>query len=186
MSKETTMTVKCVVAMLALIVSSEVLADKGWYLGGALGQAYVDENIEGLQFTADSTAFRVFGGYNFNETIGLEVSYLDLGTFRDSFDVAGETVDVSANADGFSLAAVGTLPLSQRFSLQGKAGLFFWDGQSTVAGITENDPSDQNAFVGLGLAYDLSDKARLNLGVDYYNGSDAQPLLASVGFAFRF
>jgi hypothetical protein len=100
--------------------------------------------------------------------------------------VGGELVDVSADADGFSIAALGRLPLSERFSLQARAGLFFWDGQSTVAGITQNDPGDQNPFVGLGFGYELSEKAELGLMVDYYDMDDAQPLVAALQLSFRF
>jgi len=182
MHKTAKLTVMAVGCMLVL----PALADTGWYVGGALGQARVDEDLDGAQFRDDSTVLRVFGGYSFTDFVGVEVSYLDLGTFSDTVDVGGELVDVSADADGFSIAALGRLPLSERFSLQARAGLFFWDGQSTVAGITENDPGDQNPFVGLGFGYELSEKAELGLMVDYYDMDDAQPLVAALQLSFRF
>lgn len=168
------------------LCSSASMADDGWYAGGAIGRAYIDEDIGAIQLDADSTTFRVFAGYAFSDYVGLEASYLDLGTFEDSVDVAGVPVDVSADADGFSFAAVGRLPLGEKFSLRGKAGVFFWDGQSTVNGITENDPSDQNAFVGAGFGYDLSQKASLFLDLDYYDLDGVEPLLATLGFSFSF
>jgi len=168
------------------LASGAALADNGWYVGGSIGQAYIDERVDTIQLEADSTTFRIFGGYAFGDHIALEASYLDLGTFRDTVDVGGVPVNVSADADGFSIAGVGRLPLSERWSLRGKAGLFFWDGQSTVNGITENDPGDQNAFVGAGLGYDLSEKAGLFLDVEYYDLDGVEPLLATVGFSFRF
>ena len=76
--------------------------------------------------------------------------------------------------------------MSERLSLRGKAGVFFSDGRSTVDGIRENDPSDESAFVGAGLGYDLSERAGVFLDVEYYDLDDAEPLLASLGFAFRF
>lgn len=178
-------------SVIALLLSAaagpgSAMAAGDWYVGGALGQAYVDENIDNIQLDADSTTFRVFTGYAFNDYFALEASYLDFGTFKDTVDVSGVPVDVSADADGFSFAAVGSLPLSEQLSLRGKAGVFFWDGQSTVNGITENDPSDQNAFVGAGLGYALSERAKLFLDLEYYDLDGAEPLLASVGFAFSF
>ena len=161
-------------------------AEQGWYAGGALGRAHIDEDVDDVQLDADSTTFRVFGGFSFNANLAVEVSYLDLGTFEDTVDAAGTPVDVSADADGFSLAAVGRVPLTERLSLRGKAGVFFWDGQSTVNGITENDPGDQNAFVGAGIGYAIAERASLFFDVEYYDLDGVEPLLATAGFAFRF
>jgi OOP family OmpA-OmpF porin len=172
--------------VLLLPLSQQSLADNGWYVGGALGKAYVDENIDGTQFRANGTSFRISGGYEFNDYIGVEVSYLDLGTFEDSFDINGQTIPVSANADGFSFAAVGTVPLGERFFAKGRVGFYFADGQSTVNGITENDPSDQNPFVGLGLAFELTETLQLSMDVDYFDMDTVQPLLATLGFSIRF
>ncbi len=47
--------------------------------GGAIGQARIDEGIDGLRIKDNSTSWRVYGGYEFNDYIGLEGSYLDLG-----------------------------------------------------------------------------------------------------------
>ena len=174
------------VLITGIAAAAPAMAAGEWYAGGALGQAYIDENIDGVEIDADSTAFRVFGGYAFSDYFALEASYLDFGTFKDTVDVSGVPVDVSATTDGFSLAVLGSLPMSERLSLRGKAGVFFSDGRSTVAGVRENDPSDESAFVGAGLGYDLSERAGVFLDVEYYDLDDAEPLLASLGFAFRF
>lgn len=170
----------------SMIVTKPALADEGWYVGGSIGKGYVDENIDGLQFKADGTAFRVFGGYSFNDHFAVEAGYLDLGTYRDTIDVAGTSVPVSANADGFTFAAAATLPLSERLSALARVGFYFSDGQSTTAGITENDPSDENPFVGVGLGYSLSEYIDVNLGADYFDMDVAQPWMASVGVTVRF
>ena len=65
-------------------------------------------------------------------------------------------------------------------------GFYFHDGRSSAAGITENDPSEANPFVGLGLAYSLSEVFDVNVGVDYLNTSDADPVIAMVGVTLRF
>ena len=174
------------IAGLALACATSVHAEEGFYVGGAFGKAYLDENIGGIRIDTDSSTFRFFGGYNFTNHFGLEVSYLDLGTFRETIDVAGVQVPVSVSADGFSLAGVGTLPLSERFSAMARFGFYFHDGESSAAGITENDPSEANPFVGLGLAYGLSEVFDVNVGVDYLNTEDADPVIAMVGVTLRF
>ena len=157
-----------------------------WYAGGSLGQAFVDETINGIDLDADSTTLRVFAGYEFNDHVSLEASYLDLGTFRDSVDVAGTRVPIAADADGFSFAVLGRLPLSDALALRGKAGVFFWDGQSRVGDVIETDPSEQNAFFGVGVGYELADRVGVFLDLEHYDLDGAEPLLLSAGFQVRF
>jgi OOP family OmpA-OmpF porin len=182
---------KKIVSILSIVglvcaLSTNARAGEGFYLGGAFGKAYLDENIGGIQIDADSSTYRFFGGYSFTRHFAVEVGYLDLGTFRDTIDVAGTPVPVSVSADGFTLAGVGTIPISEKFSVSGRLGAFFLDGKATVGGITENDPSEANALVGIGLAYSLNEKVDLNLGVDYIDTKDADPTVASLGLTIRF
>lgn len=171
---------------LTLACGSSAQAKEGFYIGGAFGKAYIDETIDGFNIDTDSSSFRIYGGYGFTSHFGVEVSYLDLGTFRETIDVAGVQVPVSVSADGFSLAGVGTIPLSERFSAKARFGFYFHDGNSSTAGITENDPSEANPFVGIDLAYELSEVFDVNVGVDYLNTDDADPVIAMVGVTLRF
>ena len=171
---------------LTLAFASGAQAREGFYIGGAFGKAYLDETIDGNRIDTDSSTFRIYGGYGFTSHFGVEVSYLDLGTFRDTIDVGGIDVPVSVSADGFSLAGVATIPLSERFSAMARIGFYFHDGNSSAAGITENDPSEANPFVGLGLAYGLSDLVDVNVAVDYLDTSDADPVIAMLGLTLRF
>ena len=173
-------------ACFALTCPTAAQAEAGFYVGGALGQGYIDETIDGNRIDADSTAYRVFGGYSFSDFFGVEVSYLDIGTFRETIEVAGQDVPVSASADGFALAAVGTLPLAERFSVHGRAGFWFHDSRTTVDGLAEAEQSEESPFVGLGLGFALTETVELNAGIDYIDTDDADPLLATVGFTLRF
>ena len=173
-------------AIFLLPLSQQALADSGWYVGGSLGKTYVDENIDGVQFTADATSFRFSGGYEFSDYFGVEASYLDLGTLKDTVDVGGQMIPVATTANGYSLAATGRLPMGQRFAAKGRVGYYFSDGQTTIAGITEDDSSEQNPFVGVGLAFSPTETVRLSLDVDYLDGDDIQPLVATVGFSIHF
>jgi len=169
-----------------LPLSQQSLADSGWYVGGSLGKTYVDENIDGVQFTADSMSFRLSGGYEFNDYFGVEASYLDLGTLKDTVDVGGQMIPVATTARGYSLAATGRLPISQRFAAKGRIGYLFSDGETTIDGITEDDSSEKDPFVGVGLTFSPVETVRLSLDVDYIDGDQIQPLVATVGFSIHF
>ncbi|MBT8079358.1 MAG: outer membrane beta-barrel protein [Gammaproteobacteria bacterium] len=170
------------IAVLALTVACSASATAEIYVGGALGQARIDERIDGLRIADNSTSWRVFAGYEFNDYIGLEAGYLDLGNISDT--VLG--VPVRADADGWTLSAVGRIPFADRWAVQAKAGFFFWDGQSSVNGVVERDPGDQNPFVGIGIAYRFNENVQLDVGVDYYDMDDVQPLIGAMALSFRF
>lgn len=165
---------------------SSASAEQGFYVGGAFGKSYLDETIDGNRINTDASSYRVYGGYGFTRHFGVEVAYLDLGTFRETIDVGGVGVPVSASADGFSLAAVGTLPLGEKFFVMGRLGYYFHDGDSSVAGVSEHSPSEESPFVGIGLGYELTEALEVNIGVDYINTKDADPTLATLGLTLRF
>lgn len=171
---------------LALAGLSGAHAEEGFYVGGAFGKAYLDENIGGVSIDSDSSTYRIFAGYGFTPYLGVEVGYWDLGTFRETIDVGGTPVPVAVSADGFQLMGVGTIPLSERFSAKARLGFYFHDGESEAGGIIDRDPSEANPFVGLGLAFSLNEKVALDIGVDYLNTSDADPMMAMAGLTIRF
>ncbi len=55
-----------------------------------------------------------------------------------------------------------------------------------MAGIAEDSPSEQSPFIGIGLAYDLSEVLEVNVGIDYIDTDDADPTLATLGLTLRF
>ena len=167
-------------AALTMLLSPTVFAD--WYVGGALGQTFIDENIDGFRIKDNTTSWRIYGGYDFNDYFGLEGSYLDLGEISDNI----QGIPVRATGYGWTIAAVGKIPMGEKFAIQAKAGMFFSDGKSSVGGVVENDPGDQDPFVGLGLAYKFNEKTQIDIGADYYDMDDVQPLVASIGLSFRF
>jgi OOP family OmpA-OmpF porin len=86
----------------------------GPYVGGGVGQYNV--RIDNAQefgsvidhYSANDTAFKVFGGYRFDPFIAVEGSYINLGTNK-NFIAPG--VVASSRIDGWSPELVATLPL---------------------------------------------------------------------------
>ena len=118
-----------------LVFPGIAAADGHWLFGGAIGTASIDESIDGFRFDADSTAYRLYGGYQFNEYFALEAGYLNLGSFDEQIQQGGEIVPISADADGFTFAVRASVPLGQKFDLHGTVGSFFWDGSNEIAGV---------------------------------------------------
>ena len=120
-----------VVGVLSGLALSASAADGGWYGGLSLGRSTNRFNTadfaSGIPGVSESTnqkdeAYKFFAGYQFNSNLGLEGGYTDLGKF--SYNYSGATSATSTyKTHAWSLAATGTAPLGQGFSLFGKLGL---------------------------------------------------------------
>ena len=108
------------------------------YVGGSIGQSKVKVDCGGCD-TKD-TAFRLFGGYQFNRNIAAELGYSDLGS--------GGTVEANA----WDLSGVFSWPFANQLAAFGRLGLARVEGNS----------EEKNALTwGLGVQYDVT----RNLGI---------------------
>ena len=133
-----------------IIMMQVAAADGNWYVGAALGSADFDNSIDGFQLASGGPATRFYGGYSFNEHFSVDGGYVDFGQFDEFVDVGGNQTLISEDADGFLFAATGSIPLTDKFSLYGRLGAFFWDGQSLIGNVDDN-VSDVNAHFAAGI-----------------------------------
>jgi OOP family OmpA-OmpF porin len=175
-----------VVAVLSGLALSSSAADGGWYGGLSLGRStnrFVTgdfaSRLPGVNESQKQSddAYKFFGGYQFNPNFGLEGGYADLGKF--SYNYSGATSAISTyKARAWSLAATGTAPLGQGFSLFGKLGLALTRANDSIsdpggllAGVTTpallgNSSSNRTAVLwGAGAEYALN--ARYSLRAEY-------------------
>ena len=129
-------------------------AGSGAYIGlGFGGTAYVDSNFVEEQQSAEDelgssdSGFKIYGGYQFNQIIGLEASYTDYGEFTaGDYIHASQSVNISANL-GYSFLDGQLRP----FSLLGfgylKNSFPHRDNTSSI------DEDDFAFHLGLGLDY---------------------------------
>jgi hypothetical protein len=116
-----------------LLAMSGAANAAGGYLGVGFGQSSVD--VEPVYYFIDATtsvsdtdtAFKIFGGYEFNRNIALEGGYTYFGEFGVDYRALYSSYFESykTNAGAFYVAAVGSIPLGP-VSLFGKAGLAHW------------------------------------------------------------
>jgi OOP family OmpA-OmpF porin len=103
--------------LLSTVISAPIAAhaaQPGFYAGLGLGQG------DDLVLDQTQTAFKMFGGYNFNRFIGMELSYVDLGNnYTDYYGT-------SFTQDGLSYEIVLNLPVSPTIDLFAKYGLYSW------------------------------------------------------------
>ena len=184
------------VASLAVIASSTAFADDtGWYGGANIGRANVSIDnpritsglaSSGLNTTSitnrdQDTAYKIYGGYQFNKYIGLEGGYFDLGKFGFTANtVPLGTLDGNIRLRGFNLDAVGMFPLSERFSALGRIGINNAQARDTFRGtgavnVTNPNPSkrDTNYKLGVGVQYAFNDALAMRGEIERYRVNDA-------------
>ncbi|WJW75518.1 outer membrane beta-barrel protein [Thiohalobacter sp. IOR34] len=171
---------------LGLLGNMPVSAE-GSYLGLGWGRTGMDDESAALDtaFAADgyttSTSMddsdgglKLYGGHLFNDNWGLEVGYLDFGTFTlngtESSTPFTYTGDVDANA--WYLAGVLRVPFGTGFAFNAKAGFARWKLDAAISATVldttfrgQLDDSGTSAILGLGGAFDVTDA--LAIRVDY-------------------
>lgn len=184
-------------AALALgLIAMPALAadDQGFYSGAGVGQMTVDfsDTIDGttVSFDDGDTAFRVFGGWDFNEYFSVEAGYVDGGTASETFTISGIDVAVDIDVTGFDVMLQGMLPMGESFYAFAKAGMIFWDADFTASSMgvsdSESDSGDDLAY-GAGFGVNLGDNAAVRVEYVMYDISDADvdSIMASILWKFR-
>ncbi|MEO8057901.1 MAG: porin family protein [Burkholderiales bacterium] len=68
-------------------------------------------------------AVKVFGGYRFNENLGVEAGYAALGKFSESVTIGGTSGMQDGKVRSIFGAATGRLPLGESLALHGRLGV---------------------------------------------------------------
>ena len=139
-------------------------------------------------FQLTAMTFGLGAGYQFNKYVALEGAYAYMG----SVNVAGPGVDTETKTEGFDLLGVFTIPLTDRFSLLGKAGAYRMRAttEDPLNGINTGETSAGFAY-GVGVGYDLGKLGIRGEFLRYDNvggarvGEDSLFFL-NVGVLFRF
>ena len=101
---------------LGIAITPAAVQAEGWYAGAGFGQSKVDVDCDlDISCSANdtATAWKLFGGYQFQRNFAVEFGYVDLGkaTLSGTDSVLG-TTSASFEATGFNVAAVGFLPVN--------------------------------------------------------------------------
>jgi OOP family OmpA-OmpF porin len=119
---------------------------EGLYVGGAVGKPDLKaDSIAGQSADSRGTAFKLYGGYQFNPNIALEAGGVNLGKFS-----------TDGRVNGVFLDAVGTFPLSPSWSALGRVGVARTKTKAGGASDTTTSPK-----LGLGVQYNLSQRTNI-------------------------
>ena len=207
---------KCTAAIASILVilpSITHAKPPRFYVGGSMGTTIIfDSGISNLTGTASltegGTPFKVFGGYNINNTWSVDASYVLLGKVAevtanngDSFNTNGTVLP--STVDGMKLEMDGSLvtvaakynyPLNNKSTVYGLLGVASYKinqklssplGPGSLDAITGTD-----LMYGVGYKYTFGKKDRLAVHVDYdgYNIDSGNNVLGmlSLGLSISF
>lgn len=169
----------------------------GWYAGFGFGQSkyrdvasYIDAQV-GPQ-TAPTTAntrsegWKVYTGYQFNKYLGVEGGYANL---NDMTATTG-TLRTNVRSDAWTLAAVGTLPVTDKLSVIGKVGAAYVLSETkakagTALTVTSGDDSYE-PYYGVGVSYALLDNMSLRAEWERFDRENLEIDLMTAGFVVKF
>lgn len=166
--------------LLTLGMTGTALAQNGFYAGAGIGQATIDACDGANHCDDEDTSWKIFGGWQLNPNFAIEAGWVDFGEVSGS--VGGSAV--SAEFDGWTLAAKGVLPLNDQFSVFGKLGMVSWDveGGGAASGI---DDDGTDLLYGIGAQYMVTDRVGIVGEWEWYDIDDDVDLL-SIGVLIKF
>ncbi|WP_434926859.1 OmpA family protein [Shewanella sp. HL-SH8] len=149
-----------------------------WYVGGGLGVNNYEQNCDqpGTKMCGEDSpyAWDVVGGYLFNEYIGLEMGYRDLG--RADWTATDNTM-YDVGATGLSLGLVGFYPLADKWSLSSELGTYSYllENKQSFNGVNLSE-SGIALFAGVGVGYNFNENLKLAAKYRRYENLDADVL----------
>lgn len=184
-------------AGLGSVLATAALAQDGSYFYGGLSvgsaRAKIDQErinatlvgsgltVTGFSRDERDSAFKLFGGYQFNRHFGIEAGYFDLGEFGfASTTTPAGTLNGQIRLTGFNLDLIGSLPVTERLTAFVRAGAQqartrdHFSGSGAVAVLNPNPSSREvNYKAGAGLQYAFGPSLLLRGEAEHYRVNDA-------------
>lgn len=116
--------------------------------------------------STSTTAYRLGLGFQFNRFIGLEASYLFPAKLTANGTYLTLPISGEVSLSGYQLSFLGALPISDNFSLLGKAGYASTDATESISGFgytLSNNQNNLNPAYGLGARYAFNDRVALRV-----------------------
>jgi OmpA-OmpF porin, OOP family len=133
-------------------------------------------------------AAKLFGGYRFNEHLGLEVGYAALGSLRKRVSIGGANLNQDAKARSIFAMATGRLPLGESLALHGRLGMSL----GKVNGINILPASDNligsatSLVLGVGAEYKPLKNLALSVNFDDFGRLSKKVKASSLVFGVHF
>jgi OmpA-OmpF porin, OOP family len=159
--------------------------ESGAYVGLSIGQTKAKDGCSagaafGISCDDKDTAWKIFGGYQFNRYAAAEAAYTDLGKVKGS-SPAGS---FEAKSNAWELVGVGSYPIgTSGFAPYAKLGLY--RGETKTSGVVTGKDTSNDWTGGLGVRYDFMRNFAVRAEWQRYNG-DSDIDVFSIGALYKF
>jgi OOP family OmpA-OmpF porin len=165
----------------------------GPYVG--VGVATTDRAFDvagtsGVSTEGRKSSGKIFGGYDIDQTWGVETGYTDFGKSHVDYTANGVPGRGETSGNSFYVAAKMTKPLSAQSSVYGKLGAS--RNKSTLSTTTvglNSDESKTEMYAGVGMQYNLTQQIALTAEYERYGKKKdfgAKADVVSVGAKYAF
>ncbi|GJM27028.1 MAG: hypothetical protein DHS20C16_34430 [Phycisphaerae bacterium] len=144
-------------AFAALTLSTGIAAADGFSIGLSAVRADIDVNEPGLNVNGEASGMRLFGLYEFNDNFGIEAGISSFDRPNDASIPATSEVE----HESYDMFAVGTLPLTEKLDVYGKAGFVSSETEVEESELSEISSSSTDLALGFGGEYDLTNRLAL-------------------------
>ncbi len=166
---------------------------------GDIANSELNGTLTGFSDDKRDEGFKIFAGYQFNDTWALEAGYFELGEFGfNATQVPTGSLTNTTKTRGINIDVVGSVPIRDRWSAFARLGAHYSESkdrfQSTGAVVLSDDyrrERDTYFKWGGGLQYDFTQRFSMRAEVERYQiddviGRRGAINLLSVGAVYRF
>ncbi|WP_372750712.1 outer membrane beta-barrel protein [Litorivivens sp.] len=144
-------------------------------LGAGKGELKLDEgsNFSNADTDDEDTTKNAFIGYRAGDGLAFQLGYHDLG----EFSISNGLTTLDGETRSLSLSALAGLPLTERFSIFGRAGFHHWNVEthSNVFGPRDRDDANgTDVMYGAGIRGEISEQVAIRLQYDKMKLSDEE------------
>ncbi|MBW8364920.1 MAG: outer membrane protein transport protein [Rhizobium sp.] len=173
----------------------------GWYAGLGFGQSqyrdvssYIDAEVASGATPVSSNnrteGWKAYTGYQFNKYLGVEGGYANLNDMSNKSTKGANTYLTNVDTDAWTLAVVGTLPVTGKFSVTGRLGAAYMLSDvktqlNTNTSVTKGDDGYE-PYYGVGVSYALFDNLDLRADWERFDRKDLNIDLLTAGVAVKF
>jgi OOP family OmpA-OmpF porin len=168
-------------AVLAVPLASHA---EGSYVKLGVGSSEYKNHVGSENKTAVDLAY----GFSIDKNFGVEIGYINFGKYKEG----DASYSNSIQRQAFYIAGVGSLPITDAFSVFAKLGIAAnkYEKKFVSAGINESENvTKTTSMVGLGLAYNFTKEFAGTLEYQYFgkvgdDGIKASAITAGVKYGF--
>ena len=160
---------KIIFALIAGFGAVSAAQAEGPYVGVGVSTVQHNYSISGTtggDTDKYKTNGKLFGGFDFDKTWGVEAGYVDFRSAGRNFTVGSANGSVSGDGNSFYVAGKATAPINDQFSVFGKLGIARNKTSISASGLGLSGSGSDNkteAYGGLGAQFNISKQVALTL-----------------------